>query len=98
MNKVNIAALVFAALISMNTYGAQSNTSVKQVIKLKATIVGAKEQPQFLSIVPWRKLKSPVIEVQKETLIINKPLTVSTPKQIKIQQQLTTYLKGRYKQ
>lgn len=57
--------LLVTLLISTSGVYAADKPPVKQVIKLKDTIVGSKEQPRFISIVPWKRFKSPVISVNQ---------------------------------
>jgi hypothetical protein len=92
--------LLLLNISGINVVNAQSETNKvdtsKQVIKLKATIVGSKEQPRFLSIVPWKKLKSPVTYGSKVNSVTPSNLGFTSPTQLKTQQQLTQYLQGRY--
>ena len=57
--------LLATLLISASSVYAADKPPAKQVIKLKDTIVGSKEQPRFISIVPWKRLNSPVISVNQ---------------------------------
>ena len=57
--------MLVTLLISTSGVYAADKPPVKQVIKLKDTIVGSKEQPRFISIVPWKRLNSPVISVNQ---------------------------------
>lgn len=70
--------------------------SSNQVIKLTSTIVGTKEQPRFLSIVPWKKLASPVIKARGVNSALFDRLPTITPEQITMKKDLTHYLKARY--
>jgi hypothetical protein len=71
-------------------------SSQQQVIKLKATIVGSKEQPRFLSIVPWKKLASPVTYSPKVSSVMSNQFGFTSPTQLQKQQKLAQYLKARY--
>jgi len=85
-------------LIACNCQAAidKATTPNNQVIKLKATIVGTKEQPRFLSIVPWKKLTSPLIAASKNSNVIYNQLIATSPQKLEQKRQLTQYLKGRY--
>jgi len=85
-------------LIACNCQAAidKVTTPNNQVIKLKATIVGTKEQPRFLSIVPWKKLTSPLISASKNSNVIYNQLIATSPQKLEKKRQLTQYLKGRY--
>ena len=96
MNKLKCLNLVSLLIIGSITSNAQGNSlSKRKVITLKATIVGSKEQPRFLSIVPWQKLKSPTVQSQYLSGITLPKMSKITPEQLKIREQLVTYVRWR---
>jgi len=62
------------------------------VISIETTIVGTKEQPKFLSIVPWRSLQDSNIGGAKLQYKLNKQLTAIEPNEL--QAQLKSFKKG----
>jgi len=64
------------------------------VIAIETTIVGTKEQPKFLSIVPWRSLQGSVIADGNLRYKLNKQLTAIEPNELQAQLSLHQRLKG----
>lgn len=93
MSSLKYVGLIVLCSVGFSAQGAESDAIQKRgVIKLKATIVGAKEQPRFISIVPWKKLNSPVIKAQKSSGITLHQLPPTSPNQIEAQEQLSRYM------
>ncbi|MGB0833243.1 MAG: hypothetical protein ACPGR2_01850 [Psychrobium sp.] len=105
INRKKLFAAAMLATLSLSVH-AESSTQSKSstqakpaiksnVIKLKDTIVGSKEQPRFISIVPWKKLNSPVITVEHVHKSQLDKLRVRTIDSLNKQRQLATHLMGR---
>ncbi|MGB1298117.1 MAG: hypothetical protein ACPG8A_07565 [Psychrobium sp.] len=92
-SKLNLFAAVTLAILSMSAQA--KPTAQSNVIKLKDTIVGSKEQPRFISIVPWKKLNSPVITVEHVHKSPLKKLRIRSIDSLNKQRQLATHLMGR---
>ncbi|MCG7529888.1 hypothetical protein MHM98_00710 [Psychrobium sp. MM17-31] len=105
INCKDLLATIMLATLSVSVH-AESSTETKSstqsqpavkpnVIKLRDTIVGSKEQPRFISIVPWKKLSSPVIEVEHVHKSQLDKLRARTIDSLNKQRQLATHLMGR---
>lgn len=64
MNKIIL--LVATLLLTWSVSAQQTAPKDDKVIVIKATIVGGKQAPKFLSIVPWR--------LQRQMTLDNQPL------------------------
>jgi len=94
--KVSTVLVVLILMTSLSLAAESSTTKpITQVIKLKATIVGAKEQPRFLSIVPWKKLASPVVYAPTTSDVLFNKLTPTSPQQLAKKRHLLQHLQGR---
>lgn len=88
-------------ILAMSIYGvsaAEKPALPSNVIKLKDTIVGSKEQPRFISIVPWKKLTSPVISVNHVHKSQFESLRGRSVKSMKKQHELAGHLLARQQQ
>lgn len=88
-------------ILAISIYGAsaaEKSTRPSNVITLKDTIVGSKEQPRFISIVPWKKLTSPVISVNHVHKSQIDNLRGRSIESMKKQRELATHLLGRKQQ
>lgn len=94
MNTLIILSLTI--FLMGNTVNAADIKSSNQVMHFETTITGNKEQPKFLSIVPWKQITSPVIEAGIISSVVVNRLDTITPEQITMKKDLTQYLKERY--
>ncbi|OIQ47396.1 MAG: hypothetical protein BM565_06855 [Gammaproteobacteria bacterium MedPE] len=94
MNSTNKWLLVILMVSTSGVYAADK-PSKNQVIKLKDTIIGSKEQPRFISIVPWKRLNSPVISVNQVHKSQFDNLRRRSIESMKKQSELASHLLGR---
>jgi len=89
MIKLSRGKMTGFILISLFSYAAAADTVPKtktsKVIKIETTIVGTKEQPKFLTIVPWKTLQP--LNVGHKTLHhkLHKQFSAIEPSELKAQ-------------
>jgi len=67
------------------TYALDTVTKPSKVIKIETTIVGTKEQPKFLTIVPWKTLQPSKVGLQTLHHKLHKQFGAIEPSELRAQ-------------